>query len=303
MTLGDLHALRGKPDQALDELNRALARDRRNGTILSKIGGVYHAKERYQEAEEAFRKAVSVEPGSWSNHAYYGWFLITRKRWPDAEVAMRCALDIAPENPRVLSNLSAVYGALERPADARAALERSIAIYPTSGALSNLGTREYVEGRFAEAARIYSKATEVNPRDYRVWRNLAIARMRAGMEGAGEAWRKGLELGRLERELNPTSGTLAVEVADCHAKLGEETEARRLLVEAERLGPEDNDVAKTAAEVYEDMGDRDAALRLIGAAFARGLSREGVEQAPTFEKLRADPRYLVLVARLVSGKK
>jgi tetratricopeptide (TPR) repeat protein len=123
------------------------------------------------------------------------------------------------------------------------------------------------------------------------------------MEGAGEAWRKALELGRLERELNPTSGTLAVQVADCHAKLGEEAEARRLLAEADRLAPNDATVAKQEAEVYEDMGDRDAALRLIGAAFARGLDRKEVERAPTFEKLRADPRYQALVARAASGKK
>jgi tetratricopeptide (TPR) repeat protein len=303
MTLGDLHEERGKRDQALDELQRALARDPRNGAILSRIGRVYHAQERFQEAEEMFRKAVSVEPGSWSNQAYYGWFLTTQRRWPDAEVAMRCALDIAPENPRVLSNISAVYGRLGRPADARAALERSISIYPTSGALSNLATMEYSEGRFAEAARIYSKATEVNPRDYRVWRNLAIARTRGGIDAAGEAWRRALELGELERGLNPNSAPLAVQVADCHAKVGEATEARRLLAEAERLAPEDRDVAKTAAEVYEDMGDRDAALGLLGVAFARGLAREEVERAPTFEKLRADPRYQALVARLASGRK
>ncbi len=191
-----------------------------------------------------------------------------------------------------------------RPADGRAALERSIAIYPTSSALSNLATLDYREGRFGDAAKTYQKATELNPRDYRIWRNLAIAYGRAGEpQKKLDAYRNALELAQQERQRDPGNVMLMAEVADCQAQLGQAADARRLLAEAERLGPGDCDVAKTAAGVYEDLGDRDAALRLIGAAFERGLDREEVERAPTFEKLRADPRYQALVARLASGKK
>ena len=91
--------------------------------------------------------------------------------------------------------------------------------------------------------------------------------------------------------------------ADCHAKLGDAAEARRLLAEAERLEPASAAVAELAAEVYEDLGDRDAALRMLDQALAFGVSREEVERAPTFETLRADPRYQTLVARVASGKK
>jgi Flp pilus assembly protein TadD len=265
---------------------------------------VYAEQKRLPEAEAAFRKAIEDEPGSWSNHAYYGWFLTTQAKWESAEGAYRCALDIAPENPSVLSSLSGVYAAMGRAADGRAALERSIAIYPTSTALSNLATLDYREGRFADAAKTYEKATELNRRDYRIWRNLAVAYRRAGEpQKMLDAYRNALELARQERQRDPKNGMLVAQMADCHAKLGNEPEARSLLAEAEKLEATKYDVPELAAGIYEDMGDRDAALRLLGVGIARGLPRESVEKAATFDKLRADPRYQALVARVASGKK
>jgi tetratricopeptide (TPR) repeat protein len=303
--LGALHTRTGRFEQALAELERARERDPRNGQVYSRIGYVYQQQNRWAEADETYRKAIMLEPGSWVNHAYYGAYLNQRRHYGEAEGAFRLALDIAPDNPRLLSNLGGVLWRLNRPAEARVAFEKSIALYPTSGALSNLATLEYGERRYAQAADYYERATALNTRDYRIWRNLAIARMRAGAtaDKAREAWRKALELGELERGLNPNNAALAVQVADCHAKLGEEAEARRLLAEADRLSPNDANVAEQVAEVYEDMGDREAALRMLEAGFKRGLTREEVERASTFDKLRTDPRYQALVARWASGKK
>jgi hypothetical protein len=42
---------------------------------------------------------------------------------------------------------------------------------------------------------------------------------------------------------------------------------------------------------------------MLGAALARGYKLEDIERAPTFEKLRADPRYQTLASRSTSGKK
>ena len=305
MTLGTLYTQLGKNDQALDELGKALARDPRNGQIYSRIAFVYQRQKRFAEAEETYRKAISLEPNSWSNHSYYGAFLSSQDRYADAEVAFRRALDLAPDNPRILSNLGAVYKKLGRKTEARAALEKSIALYPTSGALSNLATLEYDEGRFADAVRIYEQATKLNPRDYRVWRNLATAyaRVEGGRPKALEAYRAALDLAEQERQRNPGNAMLAAELADCHAQLGHRVEARRLLAEVDKMASASGSVAELAAEVYEDLGDREAALKMLGVALARGFSREEVERSPTFEKLRADPRYQAVVKRSVSGGK
>ncbi len=305
MTLGALHTQLGRNDQALDELGKALDRDPRNGQIYSRIGYVYQRQKRLAEAEETYRKAISLAPDSWSSHSYYGAFLTSVGRYADAEAAFRRALELAPDNPRILSNLGAVCQKLGRKAEARAALEKSIALYPTSSALSNLATLEHGEGHFAEAARINEQATNLNPRDYRVWRNLATAyaRIEGARPKALDAYRKSLDLAELEFQRDPGNGMLAAMLADCHAQLGHETEARRLLSEADKLAPASPDVAELAAEVYEDLGDREAALKMIGSALARGYSREELEQSQAFQQLRADPRYQAVVGRSTTGTK
>jgi tetratricopeptide (TPR) repeat protein len=305
LILGALHTQLGTYDQALDELNRALARDPGNGQIYSRIAYVYQRQNRLPAAEETYRKAISIAPDAWSNESFYGAFLSGLGRYADAAVAFRRALELAPDNPRVLSNLGAVCQMLGRNDEARAMLEKSIALYPTSAALSNLARLEYREGRFGEAARINEQATKVNPRDYRVWRNLgtAYARVDGGRPKALEAFRTALELGEQERQRDPGNGMLTAEVADCHAQLGHTAEARRLLAEVETQAPTNAAVAAFSAEVYEDLGDRDGALKALGAAFARGYPREEVERAQIFERLRADPRYQSLASGPVSGRK
>ncbi len=304
MMLGALHTQLGKNDQALDELGKALDRDPRNGQIYSRIAYVYQRQTRFAEAEETFRKAVSLAPDSWSSYMYYGAFLTSAGRYAEAEAAFRRALALAPDNPRILSNLGAVCQKLGRKAEARAALEKSIALYPTSSAVSNLATLQYGDGHFAEAARTFEQATKLNPRDYRVWRNLATAYAR---EGRGEkkldAYRTALDLAGQERQRDPGSGMLAAELADCHAQLGHEAEARRLLADVAKLAPADANALELAAEVYEDLGDRKAALEMLGVALARGYPREEIERSQTFDQLRADPRYQAVVSRSVPGGK
>ncbi len=99
MTLGELHTQLGKLDQALVELNLALARDPGSGPIHTRIAAVYQRQRRDADAEAMYRKAVSLEPTSWSNLAYYGWFLTTLNRWKDAEATFRYAL-ISPRTIR-----------------------------------------------------------------------------------------------------------------------------------------------------------------------------------------------------------
>jgi tetratricopeptide (TPR) repeat protein/TolB-like protein len=306
LTLGALHTLLREYDQALEDFKRALDRDPANDLVYARIAFVYQQQRRDPEAEQAYLKAISLAQKSWWPHGYYGAFLSSRERYDEAEAQFRIANEIAPDNPRILSNLGGVLWNRQRQAEARVAFEKSIQLYPTSGALSNYATLEFRDKRFAEAAAIYKRATQLGPRDYRIWRNMALAYSQLGGEQAGvearDAFRTAQGLAEQERQRDPKNGMLAAQLADCHAKLGNETEARSLLAEAEKLEAKKYDVPELAAGIYEDMGDRDAALRLLGVGFARGLPRKRVEQASTFDKLRADPRYQALVARLASGK-
>jgi Tfp pilus assembly protein PilF len=292
LTLGALHAQLGQTDQALGELNQALDRDPRNGLVVVQIAYAYQRQNRLREAEESYRKALADAPDAWTVHAYYGSFLFGRGRWAEAENAFGRARDLAPDNARVLAGLGGVYLKLDRKADAKAALEKSIQLYPTASALSNLGALEYSEGHYGSAAALFEQAAAKNALDFRWWQNAGSAYAQAGRRPESQrAYRRALELGEKERRMDPANGMLAALVADCHAQIGEEAEARQLLKEADTLEPASGTVAERLAEVYEDLGDRNAAIKWLGLAFARGYSHALVDESATFRSLRTDPRY------------
>jgi hypothetical protein len=87
---------------------------------------------------------------------------------------------------------------------------------------------------------------------------------------------------------------LIAALADAHAMLGDAQQARQLITRAVTLAPSNGAVAHTAAEVYETLDDRDAALRHVAAALKAGVAPFEFESAPTFAALVKDSRYLTL---------
>jgi len=175
-----------------------------------------------------------------------------------------------------------------------------MSIMPSGVAASNLGTLMFAKGEYASAARALERATSLSPRDYRLWRNLGAAYYWAPgeRERAGSAYRSAFDLGQQERLIDPGNGRLVVELADCAAMLGNRAQALALLDEGLRLAPDDSEAQYRAADVYETLGNRDAAFRWLATALRAGRLRTDLERSPSFARLRADPRYAKLMASL-----
>jgi hypothetical protein len=65
---------------------------------------------------------------------------------------------------------------------------------------------------------------------------------------------------------------------------------------------DNHDVTAVVAGVYEELGDREAALQWLGVALRAGHSAGQIETDPTFEKLRGDPRWAKHIAGTPSRK-
>ena len=114
-------------------------------------------------------------------------------------------------------------------------------------------------------------------------------------ERSAGALQKAVSLLEEERTVDSRNPKVLVELGDCHAMLGQASKARPLVAEARRLAPADGDVAYTAATAYEAVGDRDAAIAAIAAAFDADFDLLEVESDTGLERLRADPRYASLL--------
>ena len=177
--------------------------------------------------------------------------------------------------------------------EAEQALRRALRANGGPDAVSNLASLQFYERRYGDAVRTFEAATALGTRDYRMWRNLGIARYWAPGERpkAAEAFRRAIPLAEAERKVDPRNALLLAQLADCHAMLGEAAPARALAREAAALAPEDGDTAQVAAGVFEQLGDRAAALEHLARALRNGYSRSLIETDPSFAELRKDPRY------------
>lgn len=288
----------GKAEEAAKSFERALALDPGNADALRGLSGAYQDLGRYVEAEASYRRAIERRPGYWGGHNRLGVLLLRRGRYPEAEAEFLEALELSPDNVRTHNNLGGLYGLMGRYEEAARVLERSTAIRPSADAYSNLGTAQFFAARYAQAARALERAVALEPNDFRLWRNLGAAYYWAPGERdrAGQAYQRALALGEERQAVNPKDPQILVELADCQAMLDHAGPARRLALQALALAPVDATVLFKAGEVYEQIGDREAAVGSIGKALRNGYSRSELERNPGLAGLRADARLRSLQA-------
>ncbi|MGE5199921.1 MAG: tetratricopeptide repeat protein, partial [Rhodospirillaceae bacterium] len=299
-TLGNIHTEIGQAEVALGDFAKALARLPRSPEVYRDLAGAYARLGRPAEAEQQFKNAIAVRPDSWSLYWYYGGFLYRQNRYQDAEAAFRQALLRVPENARLWSSLGGTLFALGRTEEAQKAFARSFEIQPTASGATNMGTWSYQRGDYPAAVAAYETATELSPRDYRMWLNLAAGYDKAPgqRDRASDAYRKALDLAGQERAIDPNDGRVVIDMADCAAMLGDRPKALALTAEALTLAPANSEVQYRAADIYETLGDRASALRWLEAALRAGYQRTLLETSPSFAQLRTDPRYAKMIKSL-----
>ncbi len=79
-------------------------------TALLALGAVLDSGERFAEAEEVTRKALALDPSSWSGHYYLGMALFGQDRLEDAEEHVHEALLRKPDSIQALRLLADIHG-------------------------------------------------------------------------------------------------------------------------------------------------------------------------------------------------
>jgi len=297
VTLGIINDGTGEPEKALDDFRRSLALDPRSSDAVRGLARAQERLGRLEAAETSYRRAIEWQTDDWSHHSHLGAFLWRRGRYPEAEGPFRRVVELVPDNARGHSNLGALLHLMGRDDEAATSLRRSMDLRPNHAAASNLATLEFNRQQYAEAARLFEAAIAIDDSDYRLWRNLAAAYHWAPemREQAPAAYRRAAELAEAAREVDPRDADLLAQLADSYAMLGEPDRARETIREALEIGAEDLEVMDHAVGVYEVIGDRKEALRWLGRALEGGFSRTLIENDPSLDELRADPRYAALV--------
>jgi tetratricopeptide (TPR) repeat protein len=299
LILGIVHRIKGKYGDSLREIEAASRMDPGNFEVVRELGTTFDAMNRLADAEESYKKAVSLRPDSWSGYNYLGVFYLEHGRYDEAEKAFLKITELTPDNTQGYDLLGSLYlqtGAIDKSIPM---FEKSLAILTTPGACSNLGTAFFFKKRFADAARQYQQAIDLGSNDEDIWGNLGDSYRY--VPGAGEKARQAyVQAGALSEQklkINPNDGNLHKRLARFQALIGNRAAALVEIEKALSLMPANAFVWETAVEVYERAGQRGQALEAARKLFDMGGSLELIGKNPDLTLLCRDARFIALLGK------
>jgi len=293
VTLGRMHDTSGKHDLALEEFKHALQLDPRNATAMAGMGRAYELAGRAADAEVSFRKAADLQPNDWDAHNNLAMFYDRQGKYPESIAEFKRALELAPDSAQVLFNLGATYVDSGDPkyfAEAEKALKHSIAINASFPAYANLGALYDRQGKYLQAAEVTQKALEMNGENYIVWGNLRNDyEWLKQPEKAAEARRRQIPL--LERTIQqkPRDADAFAQLANLWGEEHNREKALANLRTALALAPNDAGVLDLAADVYENLGDRQQAISYVEKAMRAGYTKDALRNDPELQEALKDP--------------
>jgi eukaryotic-like serine/threonine-protein kinase len=292
ITLGRVHSTRGENDLAQEALSKSLRLDAYNADGHLAMARLKEKLGRPEEAEEEHLLAVKLQPERWKTYDELGHFYYGQSRYEEAIEQWRKVLSLTPDNALAHVNLGAALAATGDADEAREMYEQAVEAEPHYKAFMNLGNYYLRECRFAESATMFDKALQLNDRDYLTWGNAGYAFSWAGdkKEETRAAFERAVSMAEEAAARSPRSLNVHLCLASFYAKLGRREEALKRLDTALVLAPDHRDVSVVAAEVYELIADRDAAVEALNRAIEKDFPLEEFRCNPDLADLLDDPR-------------
>jgi serine/threonine protein kinase/tetratricopeptide (TPR) repeat protein len=207
-----------------------------------------------------YEHALRLNDKHATGHQWYAFCLAELNRLEAAKAAIRRAQELEPLSPSISSGHGWILYLARNYKAAKAQLEKTLELEPHFvGALSTLGLVHAEKGELDLALAALRKAHALAPNDAEVMGYLGQVLARAG---------------RVE-------------------------EARNLLAALDKLGKERYVSRYHAALIHVGLGETDAALGCLEAAFReRSCSLASIQVVPVLDPLRKDPRFIELTRRI-----
>jgi tetratricopeptide (TPR) repeat protein len=187
-------------DQALALASRAASGASATSDDFARLGDVYSAMKRFNEAASAYQQALArmrnaTNTQSWPLLLLQASALESANRWPEAKAALSSALAMAPQEPLVLNFMG--YAKLTHGEDldsAEAMIRKASELAPDDASITDsLGWALFKRGRINEAIDVLQKAAVTDPAQAEIQEHLGDALYSAGRKfEARFAWQAAL---------------------------------------------------------------------------------------------------------------
>jgi tetratricopeptide (TPR) repeat protein/DNA-binding winged helix-turn-helix (wHTH) protein len=285
VSMGTLYREAGKPQESQTLLQSVLASRPNHVDAMIELAETLADLGREEEAEQTLRKAVALQPGYWESYSALGLFLYYKGEYQEALEHFVWVTQLMPDSAIAHANVGDVHYLLGDTAQAREALDRSIALEPVGFALRTRGLIAYYDGDFALSADAYEEAIAVGDEDYWVWGLLAEASrfVPARAEAVRGYLEKAAELAEQRIVIKPTDAFAWAQSGLFQARLGNFPDAHRRIAQAHRQSPQDMDVIHVEAAIWAEQGDAQQVCDRLRSAVALGFDRGMITRDPDFK--------------------
>jgi tetratricopeptide (TPR) repeat protein len=160
-----------RTEEAIKKLQAQIEADPKDYESILALGNIFRSRERFPEAAEAYSKAVDLVPqptkAHWTLFYVRGIAFERSKQWDKAELDLKKALELSPDQPLVLNYLG--YSWVDQGRNLDEGLEmikKAVELQPDDGFIvDSLGWAYYRLGRFEEAVTELERAVELRPQD------------------------------------------------------------------------------------------------------------------------------------------
>ena len=246
-------------------------------------------------AKKAVLEALRIDPRLAEAHASHGQILFLYDwNWAEAKSEFENAIELNPAYAGTYQWYGVYLMAMNRPDEALRTIRQALELDPVSLSLNeNLGWALYVARRYPEAIEQFEKTLELDPGFGQALRYLGLTELYLGQ------YEEALET--LERARNALTGEpdVQADLALAHALAGEKEEAVRMLEMLMKESGERYISPFLIASFHTGLGDFEEALDWLEKAYEERVAYMvfiGVD--PSFDPLRAHPRFQALLARV-----
>jgi tetratricopeptide (TPR) repeat protein/serine/threonine protein kinase len=158
------HFQAGEWTEAEEAYRRALALEPSTAAAHQRLGEVLEKQNRQKEAEAAFREAIRLAPDEFAFLQFLSLRLTRQRRWTEAEPLCREMVRLQPDNPMTHQFLGDSLNAQRRFAEAEAAYREAIKLAPNSAThYYAFGNALRGQGKEEEAKTAFREAIRLEP--------------------------------------------------------------------------------------------------------------------------------------------
>jgi TolB-like protein/Flp pilus assembly protein TadD len=211
----------------------------------------------FDAAGNEFRRAIELNPGYATAHHWYAWHLALLRRYDEAIVEMKKAMNVDPLSMIINADLAELLSLAHATDESIQQSRKTIEMDPAFGLAHNHLGQAYLQ-----------KHMNVE----------AIAELREAVK------------------LSNGSPTCIANLARAYAASDKKSEAVKLLGDLKKRSTPGQSFASEIAAVYASLGDTDQAMSWLEKGHEERFN-PGVLIRPGFDPLRSDPRFEDLVRR------